>query len=147
MDLRNYGIGAQILRDLNVGRMRLLAKPRKMPSMAGFDLEVDRLRRAAAARRSRRRVLHARDRSCHDDRSDPPEHDGDGRRVGIVLSRFNPPIGDGLLAGALRALRGGRRRRRRRHRRHRARARWNRRSRCSGSRRPATTTRWSRWAR
>jgi 3,4-dihydroxy 2-butanone 4-phosphate synthase/GTP cyclohydrolase II len=40
MDLRNYGIGAQILRDPNVGRMRLLAKPRKMPSMAGFDLEV-----------------------------------------------------------------------------------------------------------
>jgi 3,4-dihydroxy 2-butanone 4-phosphate synthase/GTP cyclohydrolase II len=40
MDLRNYGIGAQILRDLNVGRMRLLARPRKMPSMAGFDLEV-----------------------------------------------------------------------------------------------------------
>ena len=26
------------------------------------------------------------------------------RRVGIVLSRFNQPIGDGLLAGALRAL-------------------------------------------
>ncbi|MEJ7670045.1 MAG: bifunctional 3,4-dihydroxy-2-butanone-4-phosphate synthase/GTP cyclohydrolase II [Casimicrobiaceae bacterium] len=40
MDLRNYGIGAQILRDLNVGRMRLLSLPRKMPSMAGFDLEV-----------------------------------------------------------------------------------------------------------
>jgi 3,4-dihydroxy 2-butanone 4-phosphate synthase / GTP cyclohydrolase II len=40
VDLRNYGIGAQILRDLNVGKMRLLAKPRKMPSMAGFDLEV-----------------------------------------------------------------------------------------------------------
>jgi len=40
MDLRNYGIGAQILRDLNVGRMRLMAKPRKMPSMTGFDLEV-----------------------------------------------------------------------------------------------------------
>ncbi len=39
-DLRNYGIGAQILRDLNVGKMRLLAVPRKMPSMAGFDLEV-----------------------------------------------------------------------------------------------------------
>jgi 6,7-dimethyl-8-ribityllumazine synthase len=29
---------------------------------------------------------------------------GQGRRVGIVLSRFNPEIGDGLLAGALRAL-------------------------------------------
>jgi 3,4-dihydroxy 2-butanone 4-phosphate synthase / GTP cyclohydrolase II len=40
VDLRNYGIGAQILRDLNVGKMRLLAKPRKMPSMTGFDLEV-----------------------------------------------------------------------------------------------------------
>lgn len=41
MDLRTYGIGAQILRDLGVGRMRLLAKPRKMPSMAGYDLRVD----------------------------------------------------------------------------------------------------------
>jgi 3,4-dihydroxy 2-butanone 4-phosphate synthase / GTP cyclohydrolase II len=40
MDLRTYGIGAQILRDLGVGRMRLLAAPRKMPSMAGFGLEV-----------------------------------------------------------------------------------------------------------
>jgi 3,4-dihydroxy 2-butanone 4-phosphate synthase/GTP cyclohydrolase II len=40
VDLRNYGIGAQILRDLGVGRMRVLAQPRKMPSMAGFDLEV-----------------------------------------------------------------------------------------------------------
>ncbi|MGN6703950.1 MAG: bifunctional 3,4-dihydroxy-2-butanone-4-phosphate synthase/GTP cyclohydrolase II [Burkholderiaceae bacterium] len=40
MDLRTYGIGAQILRDLGVGRMRLLASPRKMPSMTGFDLEV-----------------------------------------------------------------------------------------------------------
>jgi len=40
IDLRNYGIGAQILKDLNVGRMRLMARPRKMPSMTGFDLEV-----------------------------------------------------------------------------------------------------------
>ncbi|MFO1319692.1 MAG: bifunctional 3,4-dihydroxy-2-butanone-4-phosphate synthase/GTP cyclohydrolase II [Burkholderiales bacterium] len=39
-DLRTYGIGAQILRDLGVLRMRLLAHPRRMPSMAGFDLEV-----------------------------------------------------------------------------------------------------------
>ena len=38
--LRNYGIGAQILRDLGVKKMRLLALPRRMPSMAGFDLEV-----------------------------------------------------------------------------------------------------------
>ena len=40
MDLRLYGIGAQILRDLGVGRMRLMAAPRKMPSMAGVGLEV-----------------------------------------------------------------------------------------------------------
>jgi 3,4-dihydroxy 2-butanone 4-phosphate synthase/GTP cyclohydrolase II len=40
MDLRLYGIGAQILRDLGVGRMRLMAAPRKMPSMTGFGLEV-----------------------------------------------------------------------------------------------------------
>ena len=41
VDLRSYGIGAQILRDLGVGQMRLLARPRKMPSMmAGFGLTV-----------------------------------------------------------------------------------------------------------
>jgi 3,4-dihydroxy 2-butanone 4-phosphate synthase/GTP cyclohydrolase II len=40
MDLRTYGIGAQILRDIGVRRMRLLAHPRRMPSMAGFNLEV-----------------------------------------------------------------------------------------------------------
>jgi 3,4-dihydroxy 2-butanone 4-phosphate synthase/GTP cyclohydrolase II len=39
-DPRSYGIGAQILRDLGVTKMRLLSSPRKMPSMAGFDLEV-----------------------------------------------------------------------------------------------------------
>ncbi|MBI1965501.1 MAG: 3,4-dihydroxy-2-butanone-4-phosphate synthase [Betaproteobacteria bacterium] len=38
--LRNYGIGAQILKDLGVKKMRLLALPRRMPSMAGFGLEV-----------------------------------------------------------------------------------------------------------
>jgi 3,4-dihydroxy 2-butanone 4-phosphate synthase/GTP cyclohydrolase II len=39
-DLRNYGVGAQILRSLGVRRMRLLSRPRKMPSMAGYGLEV-----------------------------------------------------------------------------------------------------------
>ena len=39
-DLRDYGIGSQILRDLGVGKMRLMAVPRKMPSMVGFGLEV-----------------------------------------------------------------------------------------------------------
>lgn len=40
LDLRTYGIGAQILKDLGVRKMKLLANPRKMPSMTGFDLEV-----------------------------------------------------------------------------------------------------------
>src|SRR3569623_687990 len=34
------GIGAQILRDRGVGKMMLLASPRKMPAMDGFGLEV-----------------------------------------------------------------------------------------------------------
>ncbi len=38
--LRNYGIGAQILRDLGVKKMKVMAQPLRMPSMAGFDLEV-----------------------------------------------------------------------------------------------------------
>lgn len=38
--LRNYGIGAAILRDVGVGRMLVLSPPRKMPSMMGFGLEV-----------------------------------------------------------------------------------------------------------
>jgi 3,4-dihydroxy 2-butanone 4-phosphate synthase / GTP cyclohydrolase II len=48
MDLRLYGIGAQILRDLGVGQMRLMAEPRKMPSMAGFGLEVTGYMRGSA---------------------------------------------------------------------------------------------------
>ncbi len=39
-DLRNYGIGSQILLDLGVRKMKLLATPRKMPSMVGFGLEI-----------------------------------------------------------------------------------------------------------
>ena len=40
MDLRTYGIGAQILRDCGVQRMNLLGTPRRMPSMAGYGLEI-----------------------------------------------------------------------------------------------------------
>ena len=41
-ELRTYGVGAQILRDLGVGRMQLLGSPRRMPSMTGYGLEVTR---------------------------------------------------------------------------------------------------------
>ena len=40
MDLRSYGIGAQILRECGVRRMTLMGTQRRMPSMAGYGLEV-----------------------------------------------------------------------------------------------------------
>ena len=40
LDLRTYGIGAQILRAMGVRRMRLMSNPRRMPSMTGYGLEV-----------------------------------------------------------------------------------------------------------
>ncbi len=39
-DTRLHGVGAQILKAVGVGRMKLLSRQRKMPSMAGFGLEV-----------------------------------------------------------------------------------------------------------
>ncbi|MFK7886666.1 MAG: bifunctional 3,4-dihydroxy-2-butanone-4-phosphate synthase/GTP cyclohydrolase II [Gammaproteobacteria bacterium] len=39
-DLRTYGIGAQILRDLNVRQMRVLSAPKDMRALSGFGLEV-----------------------------------------------------------------------------------------------------------
>jgi len=39
-ELRTYGIGSQILLDIGVHKMKLMATPRKMPSMDGFGLEV-----------------------------------------------------------------------------------------------------------
>ena len=39
-DFRSYGIGAQILKDIGVGKMRLLANPNPVPSLSGYNLEV-----------------------------------------------------------------------------------------------------------
>ena len=76
IDLRTYGIGAQILRDLGVGKMRLMAAPRKMPSMAGFGLEVTGYAERPAAASAER---------C---------------ASGIVASRFNEEIAGELLERA-----------------------------------------------
>jgi 3,4-dihydroxy 2-butanone 4-phosphate synthase/GTP cyclohydrolase II len=38
--LRTYGIGAQILKDLGMGRIRVLSAPKQLQGVAGFDLEV-----------------------------------------------------------------------------------------------------------
>ena len=39
-ELRTYGVGAQILLDLGVTRMRVLSQPKKMFGISGFGLEV-----------------------------------------------------------------------------------------------------------
>jgi 3,4-dihydroxy 2-butanone 4-phosphate synthase/GTP cyclohydrolase II len=40
MDLRSYGVGAQILRECGVHKMSLMGNPRRMPSMTGYGLEI-----------------------------------------------------------------------------------------------------------
>jgi 3,4-dihydroxy 2-butanone 4-phosphate synthase/GTP cyclohydrolase II len=40
MDLRTYGVGAQILRECGVQKMKLMGQPRRMPSMTGYGLEI-----------------------------------------------------------------------------------------------------------
>lgn len=67
-DLREYGIGAQILRDLGVRRMRLMTNnPRKIRGLAGYGLEVaervplemaPKLENAAYLDAKRRRLGH-----------------------------------------------------------------------------------------
>ena len=40
MDLRTYGVGAQILRDLGLSKIRVLSAPKHMYAISGFDLEI-----------------------------------------------------------------------------------------------------------
>ena len=37
---RTYGVGAQILRDLGLSRIRVLSAPKQMHAISGFDLEI-----------------------------------------------------------------------------------------------------------
>ncbi len=39
-DLRTYGVGAQILTDIGVKKMRVMSAPKKMHALSGFGLEV-----------------------------------------------------------------------------------------------------------
>jgi len=67
-DLRDYGIGAQILRDLGVGKMRLLTNnPKKIVGLEGYGLEViERVPIEMAPSRSNRAYLAAkRDKLGH----------------------------------------------------------------------------------
>jgi 3,4-dihydroxy 2-butanone 4-phosphate synthase/GTP cyclohydrolase II len=40
--VRTYGIGAQILKDLGLKRMRVLSAPKQLQGLAAFDLEITR---------------------------------------------------------------------------------------------------------
>jgi 3,4-dihydroxy 2-butanone 4-phosphate synthase/GTP cyclohydrolase II len=39
-ELRTYGIGAQIIYDMGIRKMRVLSAPKRMTGLAGFGLEV-----------------------------------------------------------------------------------------------------------
>jgi GTP cyclohydrolase II len=89
MDLRTYGVGAQILRQLGVRKMKLLGSPRRMPSMAGYGLEVTSFVRPPTA--------DLPSESFHATRQPgrrPVNLDGSGLSIGIVQARFNADITD-----------------------------------------------------
>lgn len=61
-DLRNYGIGAQILKDLGITRMKLLTNnPRKIAGLKGYGLEVmDRVPLQMPSREENEKYLKAK---------------------------------------------------------------------------------------
>ena len=61
-DLRHYGVGAQILQDLGIAKLRLLTNnPRKVAGLSGFDLEiVDRVPVEASVNDENRRYLRTK---------------------------------------------------------------------------------------
>jgi 3,4-dihydroxy 2-butanone 4-phosphate synthase/GTP cyclohydrolase II len=69
MDERDYGVGAQILRDLGVTKLRLLSNnPRKRAGLMGYGLEiVDTLKLEIAPNRYNEKYLQTkRDKMGHD---------------------------------------------------------------------------------
>jgi hypothetical protein len=86
MDLRTYGVGAQILRELGVRRMKLLGSPRRMPSMTGYGLEVTGFVSSRLNAFQRLRKGHPMQGA---DKGTAPPNAGEGLRIGIVQARFN----------------------------------------------------------
>jgi 3,4-dihydroxy 2-butanone 4-phosphate synthase/GTP cyclohydrolase II len=77
-DLRDYGIGAQILRDLGVGKMRLLTNnPKKVVGLRGYGLDiVERVALEMPPHASNERYLRTkRDKLGHLILLDPPPAD------------------------------------------------------------------------
>jgi GTP cyclohydrolase II/transcription termination factor NusB len=87
MDLRTYGVGAQILRECGVHRMQLMGQPRRMPSMAGYGLEITGLHPQGIIN------MFGADKGTADRWTAAKLH------IGIVQARFNEGITNALAAG------------------------------------------------
>ncbi len=83
--LRTFGVGAQILKDLGVCRMRVLSAPKQMHGISAFGLEIDGLRGRRVMSEARSFRVSCRRRSG-------------GWRV--IASRFNEFVVSGLVEGA-----------------------------------------------
>ena len=111
-ELRTYGIGAQIIADLGVRKMRVMSAPWKLTGLAGFGLEVveyvnplshepNRQLKTPTARRVVAGTTAERSQvTPGEDKSRRPQH----MRIGLVASRFNQFIVEQLLEGARDAL-------------------------------------------
>jgi 3,4-dihydroxy 2-butanone 4-phosphate synthase/GTP cyclohydrolase II len=56
-ELRTYGIGAQIIADLGIRKMRVLSAPKRFHGLSGFGLEVVEYVDAAPAQGSSKRRI------------------------------------------------------------------------------------------
>ena len=127
---RHYGVGAQILNDLGVQRMRILTNnPRKLSGLDGFGLEVvERVPIKAQPTKENSRYLETKrtrlghlleESDTHVNGSEvssprcgrPPmpiemqgSLQGEGLRIAVIVARFNDFITSRLLEGATAAL-------------------------------------------
>jgi 6,7-dimethyl-8-ribityllumazine synthase len=126
-DLRDYGIGAQMLRDLGVQSIRLLTNnPRKILGLEGYGLKVEeRVPLEIPPRDTNIHYLRTKQSKLghifSNLESKPAKHcplwcrrlmaniiegklDARGIKIGIIVSRFNNFITEKLLDGALEGL-------------------------------------------
>ena len=115
-DLRNYGIGAQILRDLGLSSIRIMTNnPRKLVGLEGYGLEI--VERVPLVRRSHRREPRPTSRSSATSSATSSRTDrclnlrassapsGGWRSSSAATTSWSPRR---LLEGALRVLRARR---------------------------------------